>query len=127
MILSSRSIAAALAAGCTVVFKGSELCPWTHQLVLEAFTEAGLPAGALNKIQCARADAPAVTEAIIGHHDLRKVDFIGSAAVGKIIGSVAAKYLKPVLMELGDQSPTIVLDDADVKVAVQNIVQASML
>ena len=89
------------------------------------FTEAGLPAGCLNKIQCSRSDGPAVTEAIIGHPSLRKVEFIGSAAVGRIIGSVAAKHLKPVLMELGDQSPVIVLEDADLKAAAQNIMQAS--
>ncbi|KIY02451.1 uncharacterized protein Z520_02590 [Fonsecaea multimorphosa CBS 102226] len=125
-ILACRGIAAALAAGCTVVFKASELCPWTHQLVLEVFAEAGLPAGVLNKIQCARADGPAVTEAIISHPALRKVEFIGSAAVGRIIGSIAAKHLKPILMELGDQSPAIVLEDADLKAAVKNCVQATI-
>ncbi|EXJ66245.1 uncharacterized protein A1O5_10397 [Cladophialophora psammophila CBS 110553] len=125
-ILACRGIAAALAAGCTVVFKASELCPWTHQLVLEVFTEAGLPAGALNKIQCSRADGPAVTEAIISHPALREVEFIGSATVGRIIGSIAGKHLKPVLMELGDQSPVIVLEDADLKAAAENCVRATV-
>ncbi|OAL39056.1 hypothetical protein AYO20_01807 [Fonsecaea nubica] len=124
-ILAFRGIAAALAAGCTVVFKASELCPWTHQLVLEVFAEAGLPAGALNKIQCSRSEGPAVTEAIISHPALRKVEFIGSAAVGRIIGTVAAKHLKPVLMELGDQSPVIVLEDADLQTAAENCVRAT--
>lgn len=106
--------------------KASELCPWTHQLVFEVFEEAGFPPGVLNKIQCARADAATVTEAIISHPSLRKVEFVGSAAVGRIIGGVAAKHLKPVLMELGDQSPVIVLEDADLNLAAQNVVQASM-
>ncbi|OAG40781.1 hypothetical protein AYO21_05079 [Fonsecaea monophora] len=125
IILAFRGIAAALAAGCTVVFKASELCPWTHQLVLEVFADAGLPAGALNKIQCSRSEGPAVTEAIISHPALRKVEFIGSAAVGRIIGTVAAKHLKPVLMELGDQSPVLVLEDADLQTAAENCVRAT--
>ena len=93
MILSFRGISAALAAGCTVVMKASELCPWTHQLVLEVFKEAGLPAGALNQVHCARKDAAAVTEAMISHAALRKIEFIGSASVGRIVGSVAAKNI----------------------------------
>ena len=117
LILSLRGICAAIGAGCTVVLKASELCPWTHQLVLEVFEEAGLPTGVLNQVQASRGDAAAVTEAIISHPSLRKIEFVGSAAVGKIIGSVAAKYLKPVLMELGDQSPALVLDDADLAAA----------
>ena len=123
LILSFRGVCAALAAGCTVVMKASELCPWTHQLVLEVFEEAGLPAGALNQVQCSRSDAAAVTETIISHPALRKIEFIGSAAVGRIVGSVAAKHLKPVLMELGDQSPAIVLDDADLKMAAEACVR----
>ncbi|KIW88162.1 uncharacterized protein Z519_11273 [Cladophialophora bantiana CBS 173.52] len=112
IILACRGIAAALAAGCT--------------LVLEVFTEEGLPAGALNKIQCSRADGPAVTEAIISHLALRKVEFIGSAAVGRIIGSIAGRHLKPVLMELGDQSPVIILEDADLKAAAENCVRGTV-
>ena len=64
-------------------------------------------------IMADRSAGAAVTEAVIAHDALRKIEFIGSVAVGKSIGSVAAKHLKPILMELGDQSPAIVLDDAD--------------
>lgn len=117
LILAFRSIANILAAGCTVVLKASEMCPLTHQLILESLTEAGLPAGVVNQLQCTRNDAAAVTEAIIAHPGIRKVEFIGSAAVGRVIGSLAAKYLKPVLMELGDQSPAIILEDADLATA----------
>lgn len=124
MIMACRGISAALAAGCTVILKASELSPWSHQLILEVFKEAGLPDGALNQIQCSRQDAGAVTEAIISHHLLRKVEFIGSPNVGRIIGSVASKHLKPVLMELGDQSPAIVLEDADLKSAAKKCVWA---
>ena len=97
------------------MIKASELCPFTHQLILEVLEEAGFPPGVLNQVQARREDAPAVTEALISHPDLRKVEFIGSAPTGKIIGQLAAKYLKPILMELGDQSPALVLEDADLK------------
>jgi acyl-CoA reductase-like NAD-dependent aldehyde dehydrogenase len=117
LILATRGIASAIAAGCTVVFKASELSPRTHFAITEAFTQAGVPNGVLNQIQTSREDAPAVTEALIAHEAIRKVEFIGSAAVGRIIAQLAAKYLKPVLLELGGKCPAIVLDDADLEEA----------
>ena len=86
---------------------------------MEIFEECGLPSGVLNQIQAKRENAAAVTEAVISDPAIRKVDFIGSAAVGKIIGQVAAKYLKPVLMELGGKGPALVLEDADLEKAAQ--------
>ena len=78
------------------MLKASELCPATHQALVEAWAEAGLPKGCMNKITVARGDAAQVTEALISHPAIRKVEFIGSAAVGRIIGSVAAKVcVKP--------------------------------
>jgi acyl-CoA reductase-like NAD-dependent aldehyde dehydrogenase len=115
MILSTRAIAAPIGAGCTVVLKASELCPRTHHAIVEAFMEAGLPPGCLNQIQMGRESAPAVTEALIADNAIRKVEFIGSATVGRIIGHVASKHLKPVLMELGGKGPALVLKDADLK------------
>ncbi|KAJ4350401.1 uncharacterized protein N0V89_009022 [Didymosphaeria variabile] len=117
LILATRGVASAIAAGCTVVFKASELSPKTHHLITQAFVEAGVPKGVLNQIQTRREDAAEVTEAIIAHEAIRKVEFIGSAAVGRVIGQVAAKYLKPVLMELGGKGPAVVLDDADLEEA----------
>lgn len=117
VVLASRAIAAPIAAGCSVVFKASELAPRTHFAIVEAFLEAGLPPGVLNQLQVRREDAPAVTEAIISHNAIRKVEFIGSATVGKIIGQLSSKYLKPVLMELGGKAPAVVLKDADLKQA----------
>ncbi|KAH8892189.1 aldehyde dehydrogenase [Thozetella sp. PMI_491] len=112
VILASRAITAPIAMGCTVVFKASELCPRTHHFLAQAWTEAGLPKGVLNVIQARREDSPAVTEALIAHPSIRKIEFIGSRAVGNIIGQVAAKYTKPIFMELGGKSAAIVLDDA---------------
>ena len=111
VILPLRAMSMALAAGCTIVVKASELCPRTHHLLLECYEEAGIPAGVINIVQAARSDAAAVTEAIIAHKAVRKVDFIGSAAVGSKIGQVCAKYLKPILMELGGKGPAVVLED----------------
>lgn len=127
VILSCRSIAAPLAAGCTVVFKASELCPRTHHGVVEAFLAAGFPTGVLNQIQAKREDAPSITEAVISHPAIRKVEFIGSAAVGKTIGQIAAKYMKPVLMELGGKNPAIVLKDADLKKAANLAVHGAVM
>lgn len=120
IILSSRGVAAALAAGCTVVMKASELCPRTHSMIVELWQEAGLPNGCLNTLQASRQDGPLITEALIAHRAIRKVEFIGSAAVGKAIGQVASKYLKPVLMELGGKSPAIVLKDANLVKAAEH-------
>ncbi|EMD69948.1 hypothetical protein COCSADRAFT_32595 [Bipolaris sorokiniana ND90Pr] len=117
LILATRGIASAIAVGCTVVFKASEMCPATHFEITKAFLEAGVPGGVLNQVQCKREDAAAVTEALISHEAIRKVEFIGSAAVGRQIMAVAARYLKPVLMELGGKCPAIVLEDADLGVA----------
>jgi acyl-CoA reductase-like NAD-dependent aldehyde dehydrogenase len=115
-----------LAAGCTVVFKASELCPRTHHFIAEVLAEAGLPSGALNVIQSRREDAAAVTETLIAHRAIRKVEFIGSPAVGKIIGQLGGKYLKPVLMELGGKCAAIVLDDANFEDAAAKCIQGGL-
>ncbi|KAL4997082.1 ALDH-like protein [Aspergillus recurvatus] len=120
-ILGPRSMAAALAAGCTVVLKASELCPLLYRMLVDIFEEAGVPKGVINQVQVRREDAPAVTEALIAHPATRKVEFIGSAKVGKVIGQLASKYLKRVLMELGGKSPVIVLKDADLAIAAKNV------
>lgn len=127
LTLATRGIASAIAAGCSVVLKCSELCPATHMKIAEAFAEAGLPPGVLNCIQVDRKDAPKITEALIADRNIKKVEFIGSAPVGKIIGATAAKYLKPILMELGGKCPAIVLDDADLEQAAQLCTQGAIM
>ena len=87
----------------------------THHLLVRSFEEAGVPPGVINQIQTQRTDAAKITETLISHPAIRKIDFIGSVAVGRQIGQTAAKYLKPVLMELGGKSPAIVLDDANLE------------
>ena len=118
IILGVRAIATPLACGNTVVFKGSENCPRTHQLIAEAFQDAGFPPGVLNYITNAPADAGKVVEAMVAHPAVRRVNFTGSTRVGKLIAMTCAKYLKPVVLELGGKAPLVILDDADIDDAV---------
>jgi acyl-CoA reductase-like NAD-dependent aldehyde dehydrogenase len=117
-----------LAAGCTVVLKASELSPKTHHTMVQILFDAGLPTDAVSIVQADRDSAPAVTEALISHPAIRKIEFIGSAPVGRIIGALSGKYLKPVLMELGGKCAVIVLDDADLEdAALKSIVAGEVL
>ncbi|GAB3436157.1 aldehyde dehydrogenase [Giesbergeria sinuosa] len=118
VILATRAIAVPLACGNTVVLKGSELCPQTHGLIIDALFEAGLPAGVVNFVTNAPEDAGAVVEAMVAHPAVRRVNFTGSTRVGKIIAGLCAKYIKPSVLELGGKAPFVVLDDADLDAAV---------
>jgi acyl-CoA reductase-like NAD-dependent aldehyde dehydrogenase/ABC-type branched-subunit amino acid transport system ATPase component len=118
IILGVRAIATPLACGNTVILKGSENCPHTHQLIVQAFQDAGFPAGVVNYITNAPADAGAVVEAMVAHPAVRRVNFTGSTRVGKLLALTCAKYLKPSVLELGGKAPMVVLDDADLEAAV---------
>jgi acyl-CoA reductase-like NAD-dependent aldehyde dehydrogenase len=113
VLLGVRAIAMPLACGNTVVLKASEICPRTHRLIGEVLRDAGLGAGVVNIVSTAPADAARVVEALIAHPAVRRVNFTGSTRVGRLIAEVAARYLKPCLLELGGKTPFIVLDDAD--------------
>ncbi|NUP04222.1 MAG: aldehyde dehydrogenase family protein [Nonomuraea sp.] len=119
IILGVRSVAAALAAGNTVVMKPSEDAPLACGLfVADLLHEAGLPDGVLNVVTNDPADAAAVAEALIADPRVRAVNFTGSTEVGRIIGTHAARHLKPALLELGGKNAIIVLEDADLGYAV---------
>jgi benzaldehyde dehydrogenase (NAD) len=118
VILGVRAIATPLACGNTVILKGSENCPRTHGLIIEAFADAGFPPGVVNYLTNAPADAAAVVEAMVAHPAVRRINFTGSTKVGKIIAMTCAKYLKPVVLELGGKAPLVILDDADIGDAV---------
>lgn len=119
VILGVRAIATPLACGNAVVFKASELCPRTHGLIVEALAEAGLPEGLVGVVTNAPEDAAEVVGALIDHPAVRRINFTGSTAVGRIIAVRAARQLKPVVLELGGKAPLIVLDDADLDEAVK--------
>ncbi|MDB5662173.1 MAG: vanillin dehydrogenase [Sphingomonas bacterium] len=118
VILGVRAIVTALACGNTVVFKASEVCPRTHEIIVETFVAAGFPEGVVGVVTNAPADAGAVVGALIDHPAVRRINFTGSTAVGKIIARRAAEHLKPVLLELGGKAPLLVLKDADLDEAV---------
>ncbi|MDZ5645842.1 NAD-dependent succinate-semialdehyde dehydrogenase [Nitrospirillum sp. BR 11828] len=117
----TRKVGAALAAGCTVVLKPSELTPLSALALAVLAEEAGVPAGVLN-ILCG--DAPAIGDAWMADGRVRKLTFTGSTAVGKRLTAAAAGTMKRVSMELGGNAPFIVFDDADLDVAVEGAMLA---
>lgn len=116
-ILGTRSVLYALAAGNTAILKGSELSPRCFWAIGSVLTAAGLPAGVLNVLYHRQQDAPKITTALIEHPAIKKINFTGSTAVGRIIASTAGKNLKPVLMELGGKNNAVVFADADLEKA----------
>ncbi|HEY6512975.1 MAG TPA: aldehyde dehydrogenase, partial [Burkholderiaceae bacterium] len=118
VILGVRAVAVPLACGNTVVLKGSENCPRTHQLIAQALHDAGFPAGVVNYITNAPADAATLVDAVVAHPAVRRVNFTGSTRVGRLVAMTCAKYLKPVVLELGGKAPRVVLDDADLDATV---------
>jgi acyl-CoA reductase-like NAD-dependent aldehyde dehydrogenase len=119
IILAVRSFATALACGNTVVLKASESSPGTQYLLARILRDAGLPPGVLNLITNAPADAAKIGEALISHPAVRRVNFTGSTKTGRVVAQTAARYLKPVLLELGGKAPLLILADADVDNAVR--------
>ena len=126
-VLAVRAMAYPIVCGNSVVFRASELSPKTHAIVAEVMHEAGLPAGVLNFLTSTPEDSDRVVEAIIAHPAVRRVNFTGSTAVGRIIAEKAARHVKPALLELGGKAPLVVLDDADIDGAVNAAVFGSFL
>ncbi|MFD1385129.1 aldehyde dehydrogenase [Rhodanobacter aciditrophus] len=118
IILGSRAIATPLACGNTVILKSSEFCPLTHRLTIDCFLQAGFPPGVVNFVSNDPSDASVIVKALIEAPQVRHVNFTGSSAVGRIIGSIAGENLKPALLELGGKAPLVVLSDADIEGAV---------
>ncbi len=119
VILATRAIAMPLACGNTVVLKASELSPAVHRLIGQVLQDAGLGDGVVNVISNDPADAPQIVERLIANPAVRRVNFTGSTHVGRIVGELAARHLKPALLELGGKAPFLVLDDADLDAAVE--------
>ena len=119
IILGVRAIAVPLACGNAVILKASEICPRTHGLIIEAFAEAGFPEGVVNVVSNAPADAGEIVGALIDAPAVKRINFTGSTAVGRIIATRAAGHLKPCLLELGGKAPFLVLEDADLDEAVK--------
>jgi len=110
LYLFSWKIAPALAAGCTVVAKPSEITPMTAFLLSEICMEAGLPPGVLNIVHGL---GPKVGNAIVSHRDIPLISFTGGTVTGKHIASVAAPMFKRLSLELGGKNPIIIFADCD--------------
>ena len=110
-------VAPALAAGCTVVLKPSEVAPLTAFILAEIIDQIGLPAGVFNLVT---GFGSVVGEAIAAHPDVDMVSFTGSTRAGKRVSELAAKSVKRVSLELGGKSANIILEDADLEKAVTN-------
>jgi aldehyde dehydrogenase (NAD+) len=111
----ASKVAPAIATGCTVVLKPSEIAPLSAMLFAEIVDEAGLPPGVFNLVN---GDGPTVGEAIAGHPDIDMVSFTGSTTAGVRVAKLAADTVKRVAQELGGKSANIILADADLKAAV---------
>ena len=114
-------VAPALAAGCTVVLKPSELAPLSAYLFAQILDQAGVPAGVFNLVN---GDGPTVGAAIASHPDIAMVSFTGSTRAGVAVAAAAAVTVKRVTQELGGKSANIILDDADLAKAVKEGVQS---
>ncbi|GAA4711289.1 aldehyde dehydrogenase family protein [Pseudonocardia yuanmonensis] len=108
-------IAPALAAGCTVVLKPSEVAPLATEILMDLLPEAGVPDGVMNLVH---GTGPSVGEALVGHPDVDVVSFTGSTAAGRRVAALAAANLARPVLELGGKSASVVLDDADLTAAV---------
>ncbi|KMQ59573.1 aldehyde dehydrogenase [Chryseobacterium angstadtii] len=111
--------ATAVAAGCTVVVKPSEMSALQTQLIIECFHEAGLPAGLFNVVNGL---GNVVGSEMVNHPDIAKISFTGSTHTGKMIAKGAVESMKRVTLELGGKSPNIILEDADFQQAIPQAV-----
>jgi len=117
-------VAPALAAGCTVVLKPSEVAPLSAFILAEVVEQVGLPAGVFNLVT---GTGPVVGEAIASDPDVDMVSFTGSTRAGKRVSELASASVKRVALELGGKSPYVILDDADLAQAVPNGVAKAFL
>src|SRR3954469_8569927 len=117
-------VAPALAAGCTVVLKPSEVAPFNAFVLAEVMETVGLPKGVFNLVT---GYGPAAGEALVKHRDVDMISFTGSTRAGKRISELAAQGVKRVALELGGKSASVILDDADLPTAVKSTVNGCYL
>ena len=120
----AAKVAPALAAGCTVVLKPSEVAPLNAFILADVIDSVGLPAGVFNLVT---GTGPVVGEALVRHPEVDMVSFTGSTRAGKRVSELAAQTVKRVALELGGKSAAVILDDADFAAAVRGTVNACFL
>ncbi len=119
----SCKVAPALATGCTMVLKPSEIAPISGYLFTEMMDQAGFPAGVYNMVN---GEGPDVGAAIASHPDVDMVSFTGSTRAGILVAKAASETVKRVTQELGGKSPNIIFEDADLETAVSAGVKSMM-
>ena len=119
LVLSSRKIGGALAAGCSIILKGAEETPASVAAMVDCFAES-LPAGALQLVYGVPDE---VSQTLIRSPIIRKVSFTGSVAVGRSLAQLAAKHLKRITLELGGHAPVLVFGDVDLERTVNMLTQ----
>ena len=117
-------VAPALAVGCTVILKPSEIAPFSAQIFAEILDAAGVPAGVFNLVQ---GEGPVVGQALAEHPKVDMISITGSTRAGILVAQAAAKTVKRVHQELGGKSPNIVLEDADLEAAVTGGINGVMM
>lgn len=117
-------VAPALAAGCTVILKPSELSPWQSQLIMEAIDASGLPPGVVNMVN---GQGHVISQPILESKDVTKIAFTGSTQVGKLIATQSVGTMKRLTLELSGKSANILLEDADLTTAIPMALQSAFL
>lgn len=124
LLQTAAKVGGALAAGCPVVLKPSEISPLNALALAHAAARSGLPAGAVNLVL---GTGPTVGEHLVQHPDVAMVSLTGSTRAGRRVASLAGRSVKRVAMELGGKSPAVVLHDGDLGAAVEHAVASVML
>ncbi|MFV0244701.1 MAG: aldehyde dehydrogenase [Qingshengfaniella sp.] len=119
LMLMIYKLAPALAAGCTIVIKPSELAPASTLVFAELVREAGFPAGVVNVVT---GDERAIGAHLAGHPGIDKVTFTGSTETGRAVAKAAGQNLNGVMLELGGKSPQVVFGDADIEAAANGVI-----
>lgn len=113
-----RKLAAALAAGCSIIVKAPEETPASPAELIRTFIDAGVPAGVVNLVY---GDPAHISTYLIAHPAIRKISFTGSTPVGKQLAAMAGQHMKRMTMELGGHAPVIVFNDADIALAAKTM------
>ena len=121
---SVKKLAAALAAGCSIILKGPEEAPAACAELVRCFADAGLPPGAVGLLF---GDPPQISGHLVPHPAVRHVTLTGSVAVGKSVAALAGRHMKPLTLELGGHAPAIICADADLDLAAAELIRMKFL
>ena len=121
---SAKKLAAALAAGCSIILKGPEEAPGACRELVRCLVDAGIPSGAVGLLY---GNPPHISEYLLAHPAIRYVTLTGSVAVGKSVAALAGRHLKPLTLELGGHAPAIVCEDANLALAASELARMKFM